>query len=170
MQTNIFILLKNAIIALFRLPVVLFRVLRALWRADGSISTIMKNEVEHGIYILLPLLYVFIALVALSAFLISDVPFQWMIIGVCAITTVWAVFTILLGREVDHIATMMQASSLQYYLLFMGFIQTVLWVLFSDNPKNEPSSVLILFLASVVAYLNEKLVKPTLEFTNQQNI
>jgi len=158
-----FVLLKNALWALFYSPILLLRFLWSLIRRDDKASDILANEVPLMVFLLTPIVYVCCMIIALVTLLNSDgISKRIFEIGVLVFCVAWISVTMLLTLQ-PRDTRLIQAQSIQYYLLFVAFLQTLLWVMGPENPKNEPSSVLILFLATTVTYINDKLIKPMIE-------
>lgn len=158
-----FELLVNAIRALLSIPILLIKFMWYLIRHDEHALDILADEVPRLVFFLTPLVYVGCMIIALVT-LLSSGGFKSRIfeIGVLIFCIGWITVTFLLGLQ-KRDARLIQAQSIQYYLLFIAFLQTALWVAGPENPRNEPSSVLVLFLATSVAYTNERLIKPMIE-------
>ena len=160
---NTFTLLRHAIWALFYIPVLLMKFMWSLIRSDEQAIDILANEVPLIVFLITPIAYIMCMIIALVTLLnsggISKRIFE---IGVFVFCVGWIAMTLLLTLQ-PRDTRMIQATSIQYYLLFVAFLQTLLWAMGPENPKNEPSSVLILFMATTVAYVNEKLIKPFIE-------
>ncbi len=156
-------LLINAIKALVYIPILLVKFMWYLIRHDEHALDILADEVPRLVFFLSPIVYVACMIIALVT-LLSSGGFKTRIfaIGVLVFCIGWITVTFLLGLQ-ERDARLIQAQSIQYYLLFIAFLQTALWVVGPENPRNEPSSVLILFLATSVTYTNDKLVKPMIE-------
>jgi uncharacterized membrane protein len=158
-----FELLKNAIEALIYIPILLIKFMWYLLRQDEHALDILADEVPRLVFFLSPIVYVACMIIALVT-LLSSGGFKTRIfeIGVLIFCVGWITVTFLLSLQ-KRDARLIQAQSIQYYLLFIAFVQTALWVVGPENPRNEPSSVLILFMATSVTYVNERLVKPMIE-------
>lgn len=158
-----FVLLKNALWALFYIPILLLKFLWSLIRRDDKAMDILANEVPVVVFLLTPIVYVLCMIIALVTLMnsggISKRIFE---IGVFVFCVGWISVTLLLTLQ-PRDTRLMQAQSIQYYLLFVAFLQTLLWAIDPQNLKNEPSSVLILFMATSVTYINERLIKPMID-------
>jgi len=160
---NPLILVRHAIRAMIRIPQLLFMFMWNLLHGHEDAVEILQNQLPRQIFLLSPVAYVTLMIIALVTLMSSD-GLQSVIvqIAISIACSLWMFVTVSLGLQ-THDTRLIQAQSIQYYLLFVGFIQTVAWVVHPDNPKNEPSSVLILFMATTVAFLNEKVIKPNIE-------
>jgi|GEM_PF-2516156 len=158
-----FELLVNAIRVLLYIPILLIKFMWYLIRQDEHSLDILADEVPQLVFYITPIVYVVCMIIALVTLLSSGGFKTWIFAIVVLLFCIgWITVTFLLGLQ-KRDARLIQAQSIQYYLLFIGFFQTVLWVIDPENPRNEPSSVLILFLATSVAYINERLIKPIIE-------
>jgi len=156
-------LVYYAMRAMIKIPQLLLVFMWRVVRGHDDAVVILQRELPKQLFLLSPVVYVALMVIALVTLLmtgaIDSIVLQFVISIVC---NVWIFVTISLGLQ-SHDTRLIQAQSIQYYLIFVGFIQTVVWVIHPENPRNEPSSVFILFLATSVSFVNEKVIKPNIE-------
>lgn len=160
-------LVFHAMRAMINIPFLLLLFMWNLVLGRDDALAILQQQLPRQLYLVSPVAYVVLMVIAQVTLLTSDgitsVALQLLVATIC---NLWIFVTISLGVQA-YDTRLVQAQSIQYYLLFVGFLQTVAWVVHPENPKNEPSSVLILFLATAVAFVNEKLIKPNIEMEAQ---
>lgn len=153
----------NAMRALIAIPPLMLRFSWHVLRGKADAMEILENELPRLIFLISPVVYVTLMVVALVILMTSggiQSPLLELLISL--FLNAWIFITISLGIQA-HDTRLVQAQSIQYYLLFVGFLQTFAWVANADNPRSEPSSVFILFLATTVTFTNEKVIKPNIE-------
>lgn len=156
-------LFVNAVRAMAGIPRLLAKFIWHVIRGDENAIVILDNELPTLIFLISPVVYVVLMVVALVTLMTSGgIQSEILQVLIATICNMWIFVTISLGLQ-SHDTRLMQAQSIQYYLLFIAFLQTLAWVVHPDNLKNEPSSVLVLFMATSVAYMNEKVIKPIIE-------
>ncbi len=156
----------NAVRALLSIPPLLGRFLISVVRGEPDAVKILEVELPELVFRMSPVLYIMTMIIALVTVMttgaIDSVVAQLALSIIC---NIWIFITIVLGVQA-HDTRLIQAQSIQYYLLFLGFLQTLIWVLYPDNPKNEPTSVFILFMATFVTFINQKVIRPNVERDN----
>lgn len=158
-------LFVNAVRAMAGIPRLLAKFIWHVIRGDENAIMIIEDELPTLIFLISPVVYVALMITALVTLLTSGgIQSMALEVVISLACNIWIFVTISLGLQ-SHDTRLMQAQSIQYYLLFVAFMQTLAWVVHPDNLKNEPSSVFVLFMATSVAYINEKVIKPTIEKT-----
>jgi len=153
----------NAIRALIKLPQIFARFIWNVVRGEENAILILEDELPTLIFVMSPALYFSFMVVALVTLMTSGgIQSTILQVVVSLVCNLWIFVTISLGLQ-SHDTRLLQAQSIQYYLLFVGFLQTLAWFVHPDVPRNEPASVFILFLATSVTFVNEKVVKPMIE-------
>lgn len=156
---GIFQLLKYALYALVGLPYYATIALFQLLRGDSDALEDMALIIPLYVRALTAMIYIVFMLVSGLSLVYSVYQLQSVIgLVILLILFMFAFIIIVLGYAPDTDTRHLQAAGVQYFLLFNGFWQTVVWALWSDISYHEPLSVLSLLMAATTIYLNKNVI------------
>ena len=152
-------LLKYALYALTGLPYYATIALVQLLRGDSD--ALEKTALIIPLYIRALTVVVYMVFMFVSGMSLVYSVYQLQnLIGVLLMLflLMFAFIIIILGYAPKTDTRHLQATGVQYFLLFNGFWQTVIWSLWSEISYHEPLSVLSLLMAATTTFLNKNLI------------